>query len=683
MILHLALLALLVLFGFASPLRASAQSDTPSGSSRHDLRAEEDTLGIAKEEETVVTASRHAQRISEAPSNVYVITDDDIRMSGAIDLPTVLRRVPGLEVMQMSASEFNVSARGNNQTVANKMLVLIDGRSIYLDIQGALFWKVIPITLPEIKRIEVLKGPASALYGFNAFDGVINIITKTPQEMKGTTLQFGGGEYGTITASATQAGSVDKFGYRLSVGHDQTNQWRNRDALSFRSDRFNALTEYRLSPESRVFLEGGLVDANRNEGPFTNTVTPLTPAVDGFGRVGYERKNFFVRAFYRKFTSDSNVLTFPTLAAFGPGGTSNLRVTSRDGNPIRSTKADTVDIEAQHALEFGSVDRLTYGVNYRHNMLSDNWIDQFSREDRLGLYVQNEWMPTNQVTLVTGLRYDLHTEIPGTISPRAALIYRPAENHTFRAAISLAYRQPTLTETHNDILQTTTLFGVPCLPFAVPPPCPLPIKGSSNLSPEQIISYELGYQGWFLRHRLRARADVFFNHISDLIEPETRGNTVVFVNNQGAADIYGGELGLEFRATSWLSGFANYSIQEIGQSINTEIRRAAPRFKFNAGLQGDWENGINGEVVYHYYGSATYPISTAFSDLSGPPLNVPLLNPMVGSYSLLNIRVGYRFWKDRAEAAVSAFNALNDRHQEHPLGETIGSRVMGWLTLRL
>ena len=95
-----------------------AQSDTPPTS---------DSLDLLKEEETVVTASRHAQRISEAPSNVYVITDDDIRMSGAIDLPTVLRRVPGLEVMQVTGAQFNVSARGNNQTVANKMLVLTEG----------------------------------------------------------------------------------------------------------------------------------------------------------------------------------------------------------------------------------------------------------------------------------------------------------------------------------------------------------------------------------------------------------------------------------------------------------------------------------------------------------------------------------------------------------------------------
>jgi iron complex outermembrane receptor protein len=197
----------------AQPAIATDQQQTgPAGVSEE--------LELLKEE-TVSIAMRHEQPISEAPSNVYVITDEDIRQSGAVDLPTVLRRIPGMEVMQTTGAEFNVSVRGDNQLNANKLLVMVDGRSIYIDVQGTVLWKLLPVTLPEIKRIEVLKGPASAVYGFNAFDGIINIITKSPEEMKGTTLQFGGGEFNTITSAAIQAGTVGKLGYRLSVGHDQ------------------------------------------------------------------------------------------------------------------------------------------------------------------------------------------------------------------------------------------------------------------------------------------------------------------------------------------------------------------------------------------------------------------------------------------------------------------------------
>ena len=98
-------------------------------------------LELIKEEETVSIASRHEQPISQAPSNVYVITDEDIRHSGATDIPTILRRIPGLEVMQTTGADFNVSARGNNQLTANKMLVMVDGRSIYVDAAGIVFWE--------------------------------------------------------------------------------------------------------------------------------------------------------------------------------------------------------------------------------------------------------------------------------------------------------------------------------------------------------------------------------------------------------------------------------------------------------------------------------------------------------------------------------------------------------------
>ena len=142
---------------------------TEESSTQTDLPLIEE-LQLIKEEETVSIASRYEQPISQAPSDVYVITDEDIRHSGATDIPTILRRVPSMEVMQVTGAEFNVSARGDNQLTANKMLVMVDGRSIYVDSQGLSFWKAIPVTLPEIKRIEVLKGPASVLYGFNALN---------------------------------------------------------------------------------------------------------------------------------------------------------------------------------------------------------------------------------------------------------------------------------------------------------------------------------------------------------------------------------------------------------------------------------------------------------------------------------------------------------------------------------
>lgn len=212
------------------------------------------------------------------------------------------------------------------------------------------------------------------------------------------------------------------------------------------------------------------------------------------------------------------------------------------------------------------------------------------------------------------------------------------------------------------------------------------------LAPEQIVSYEVGYQGWYWKHRVRARADLFFNHLSDLIGSRiTPSGTSQFVNDQGTADIYGGEAGIEVLATRWLSGFANYSYEEIGQNFIGTVRRGAPRSKISAGLRAELENGFSSEVSYYYVGSAIYPIAESFTTLANiPTTGVVAPSGRIGSYNLLNMRAGYRFWQQKAaagymrdaEVAVSVFNALNDEHKEHPLGDTIGRRVMGWLTVR-
>lgn len=630
-------------------------------------------LDLIKEEESVSIASRYEQPISQAPSNVYVITDEDIRHSGATDLPTVLRRIPGIEVMQVTGGDFNVSVRGDNKLQANKLLVMIDGRSIYIDVAGQTHWKLLPVTLPEIKRIEVLKGPASALYGFNAFDGIINIITKSPEELRGTTFQVGGGEFGTISSAAIHAGTQGHFGYRLSIGHDQNAQWRNRDSLAFRDSKFNVHTTYALSQASKVSISGGLVDSNKFEGPVSPTTSFAGTPSQGYADIAYERPNFFVRTWWSHYVNDGRSITNPSLASF-------LQVAGRDFNPTTTTESNSYNVEAQYTQELCNNSRLTYGANYRHNTLSSNLIPQFSRENRLGLYLQEEWRPFQPFTLVAGIRYDLQTFINPTMSPRVALIYQPVEDHTFRLAGSVAYRPPTLIENFLDARASTTL------PPSLPSPPPTSIGGSVNLQPEQIISYEAGYQGWFLKHRLRLRVDAFFNHISDLIN--FPGGVGSRLSNGREADIYGGEIGFEFLVTRWLSGFANYSYQQIGQTFTGPDLRGGPRSKYNIGLRGDWENGLNAEAVFHHYGAATYPVSSAFQEFAVFGVVPP--DPRVGSYNLLNLRTGYKLWKQKAsagylreaEVAVSAFNALNDRHKEHPLGDTIGSRVMGWLTVR-
>lgn len=198
---------------------------------------------LLKEEEPVSIVTRDEQPISIAPFNVYVLTDEDIRHSGATDIPTVLRRIPGLDIMQVTGADSTVSARGDHQLFANKILVMVDGRSTYVDGPWPVFWKSLPVTLPEIKRIEVLKGPASVVYGFNSFHGIINIITKSARELNGTNDRYNlvdGSDVSELGLSGFANFPYQKIGKTLSgVSRRGRLDWKAN--VGIRGDWDNAL----------------------------------------------------------------------------------------------------------------------------------------------------------------------------------------------------------------------------------------------------------------------------------------------------------------------------------------------------------------------------------------------------------------------------------------------------------
>ncbi len=656
-------------------LYAASEEESQTTPTTMDLTLIQEELDFLKEE-SVSIAVLHEQPISKAPSNVYVLTEEDIRSSGAIDIPTLLRRIPGMEVMQTTAADFNVSMRGNNQLVANKLLVQVDGRPIGVDAQGLVSWKVLPVTLLEIKRIEVLKGPAGPTHGFNAFDGVINIITKAPDEMKGSTVQVAGGEFDTISSSAIYGDRHGNFSYRLSAGYDQTNDWDDRDKTALQAYKFNVLTEYRLPAQAKLRLAGGVLKADEFNSPITDTGSSPGDPFQPYALLEYADPHVILRTYWNR--TDTNVQNLPP-----PNLAGILQFSDEDGKTTNDFLYDSYDVLGQHMLEFGNASRLTYGGNYRHNRTSSNYFADAVHEDRLALYVQGEWTGLETLTAVAGFRFDMDTFINPTYSPRGSLVYEPIPHHTFRAAASVGYRPPTAFE-NNQVVITRVNLPPPFGPIITEAP------GSGNLDPEKIISYEFGYQGWFLKHRLRLRVDLFYNQLKDLIQFNTLsgGGSTAPVNG-GEGDIFGGEAGLEILFTPWLSGFANYSYQDFDQKFINQSRRTGAQSKVSAGMRIDMENGLNGEALFHYVGPTTYPISPVF-DSFAPITGEPAPNPRVGSYKLLNVRGAYRFWEERAptgqmrqaEVAISVFNALNDRHKEHPLGETIKSRVMGWVTLK-
>ena len=645
----------------------------PRTSTETDTQLQEEALYL--KEETVSIASRYEQPISRAPSDVYVITDEDIRHSGATDIPTLLRQVPGMEVMQTSAVDFNVSVRGNNQLLANKLLVLVDGRSIYIDQSGQVLWKLLPVALTEIKRIEVLKGPASAVYGFNAFDGVVNIITKSPEDMRGSTLQAAGGELGTLLTTAVHAGTVGDWGYRVSGGHEQNQRWSDKAAPALNSQRLGGIAEYHLADRGRIRAEAGLARANPYNGFLTDVNVSDTHLSQTHALLSYEQNGLILRGSWLGHFSRSTPTIFSPLAPL-------FSLTDRSGRTEQDFSNNTYDFESRYQLNPLQPLKLNIGANYRHIALSSNILSERIAQNRLGLYSQGDWQVSPSLEVSAGLRYDLATFGAPTWSPRGAVVYHITENHAFRFSGSIAHRPPTTTDVGLSLLTSLTFPGSP--------PATSVVLGSTDVKPEQIISYEFGYQGWWWDHRLRTRASGFFNHISDLIAFRNMPNNPLSPSrlvNGGLADIYGGEAGLEVLITSWLSGFANYAYQEIGQTFRGFSRRGFPHHKVNAGLRVT-RSPFTGEILYHHVGSASYPLADIFTGLANVIPMVP--QELIPAYNLLNLRLGYLVWKERsaeypreAEIAVSVFNALNDQHREHPLGDLLGTRVMGWVTVKL
>ena len=669
---------LIIVCWLSGPFRAWAEPSfpIPRTSSETDTQLHEEALYL--KEETVSVASRYEQPISRAPSDVYVITDEDIRHSGATDIPTLLRRVPGMEVMQTNAVDFNVSVRGNNQSLANKLLVLVDGRSIYIDQSGQVLWKFLPVTLTEIKRIEVLKGPASAVYGFNAFDGVVNIITKSPEDMRGSTLQTAGGELGTLLTTAVHAGTMGDWGYRVSGGHEQNQRWSDKAAPALNTQRLGGIAEYRLADRGRIRAEAGLSRANPYNGFLTEVNTSDTHMSQAHGLLSYENNGLLVRGSWNGLFTKTTPTVFPPLAPL-------FSLTDRSGRTDQEASYNTYDFESRYQLNPLESLKLNIGTNYRHIALSSNIVSEHIAQNRLGLYSQGDWQVSPGLEVSAGLRYDLATFGAPTWSPRGAVVYHITENHAIRFSGSIAHRPPTTTDVGLSLLTSLTLPGFP--------PATSVVLGSTDVKPEQIISYEVGYQGWWWEHRLRTRASGFFNHISDLIAFRNMPNNPLSPSrlvNGGLADIYGGEAGLEVLITSWLSGFANYAYQEVGQTFSGFSRRGFPHHKVNAGLRLN-RSPFTGEILYHHVGNASYPLADIFTGLAPIfPAGTTLPQELVPAYNLLNLRLGYLVWKDlaaesprEAEVAVSVFNALNDEHREHPLGDLLGTRVMGWVTVKL
>ena len=611
------------------------------------LAEEEFTFG----EITVISAARREQRISEAPAAITVITDEDIKYSGAITIPDVLRMVPGMDVMQISASDLVINARGYNKEMSNKMLVLIDGRYVYWDFYGIILWDSFPISLEDISRIEIIRGAGSALYGANAFSGVVNIITKSPDESKGTHVSANGGNFNTYVGSIIHAGSSDKYGYKISLGLDETNQWQDKSQPSRDVKRIQGYLEYKIADNSKVLFEAGY---NKGKGE----------TLSGIGRMNREQKmahlkfglnlaNFSTKAFWSRSRGDA--ILEPAL------------------KPYYFT-ANTYDIESQLLFNLGSMNSVILGGNYRLNVAESDLIDQDHRQNLIAGYIQDEFKPSENFAFTIGLRYDIHPLVKEQFSPRANLLISPFKEHYLRLSYGTAFRSPSFIESY---LYENSDISSMISPLLPPNTIIVQARGNADLFPEKITSYEIGYQA-LLSPKFWAKLDLFYNNLEDFIAFKTigyqdvspilgypAGSVIVpgikSYTNAGKSKAIGGEFGFEFIAARWLQAAINYSYQDITWEEDDPLTpenekgqrvKFSPRDKINGNLRLNFDNGLSANLMVHYVGETEKNETWAYGK--------------VDAYTLVNFRLGYRFLKETTELGVTVYNLFDKKHFEYP-----------------
>ena len=659
-------------------------------------------------EETVVTASKTAQSPLDAPNSTSIITEQDIRLSGITKIPELLRRLAGVDVAEMTGSQTEVSLRGFNQRLSNKILVLVNGRSVYVDMLGATIWGALSIGVEDIERIEVVRGPGSALYGADAMNGVINIITKAPGE-GGSGFNVGYGDNNTTHGTAYASGRDKELAWRMSAGYDYLPRW-SREVPSGRQDLSLGVNDQNVSQETyrmdgtvtrqigkdvTVGVQGGYVSGSfelLGLGPVNDI---LIPNFYGSDVTAYlNSKHFEARVFLNRLEG------IDTLNA-GTIGQSLLPATFN---------TSVLDGEIQYIDQFetgSSIDHdLHVGLNYRLKDVTWTYLAATEVENHAGFFVHDEIKLGKRVAVIGDYRADYVPYLNSIVqSPRASVLFHPSDRSTIRGIVGTSFRTPTFLESYTGLN------------------IPLPVTGGSQLSqaawpdqsgfkvqPEQSFTTEIGY--------LNSDSDVFtfdsavfYNHVSNLIDiAPTRPVTVGDLNNPAVQSydpssssyalflgsfenqcqqygVYGAEIGARTNPLEGLDFYANTTLMSVNQDnsncsqeqlslIANDARTSA--VKVNVGVQLRTKVGIDGSLDFHYVSPQDWAEQVV--DLTKQQIVYQSFH--LNDYELVNMSVGYRFLRNQAEVRGVAFNLLDDEHREHPFGQVVGRRLMGFFSYK-
>ena len=719
------------LSGVAVPVRGAQQPATPAQTPQPAPKPEQKPDPQAEdpqkyEETVVVSASRSEEKLINAPATMTVIGAQTIQSAPSQNFAELLRTVPGLNITQVSARDINVTSRGATGTLATGQLALLDGRSLYQDFFGFVMWDFLPVNLNEIRQIEVIRGPASAVWGANALNGVVNVITKSPREMQGTSAILGVGGFDreadasgasqgagtTFYISGTHAQAVnDRVAFKLSAGgYTQDpysrptgaipcdrpaqcivprNAYPNFTNQGTAQPKFDGRVDYDYPDGRRLTFSGG---AAGTDGIMHTGIGPFDinrGSVMGYGKMNFTNKGFRAGFF-------TNVLN---------GDAANLLSVDPAGKPIAfSFLTKTFDFEASNVQAIRNKHVLTYGGNLRFNTFDLSIAPDAENRTEGGAYVQDEIFLANPLRLVVGARVDRFDYLDDFVfSPRVALMVKPQENHTMRLSYNRAYRSPSVINNFLDIQISEPLNLGVFVPALAGQIYRIPIRatGNTDLSETLVDAYELGYSGVIANGRAivsaafyvnKTKDDIFFTELTAqrwtastpppgwplppaviALTPAKSFPAAFTYLNFGRTTQKGFEIGLNSTVSRDVGMYVNYSFQATPDVNFPGV--ANPLSEVNLPAKNRFNIGVNynrGRFLGDL--NVTYSDSAFWQDVLDDRYH-----GTTEAYTLVNGGAGVRWLNNRITTSIKGTNLANQRIQQHVFGDIIKRGVVGEL----
>lgn len=597
----------------------------------------------------VTSVSKKRQALSESAAAIFVITADDIKHSGVTSIPDALRMVPGMNVSRIDSNKWAVSCRGLNSRFSANLLVLIDGRSVYTPTFSGVYWEVNDVMLEDVARIEVIRGPGATLWGANAVNGVINIITKSSGDTQGTLVSAGIGSTDTLISSARYGGTlVGDTSWRIYGKYFDRNELAYTSGMNAGDGwdmmRSGFRLDSALTPNDNLRFQGDIYRGGIHQElgmaadtpPFMGAVRVETP-VSGWNLLSrWERTRSSTSNFALQIYVDTTERT----------------------EDIINEKRKSVDVDFQSRFAADTRHDIIWGARYRYTR--DHFVDSaivdmdpLSREDRLfSVFVQDEIsLPDNRLRLTIGSKLE-HNDYTGVeIQPSARLLWALSDSNRFWTSVSRAVRTPSRIEIDSVVTYLGLPSQIPGVPLLVS------IVGNENFGSEKLMAYELGYR-FIPDRKFFMDVALFYNEYDMLryteIQPVyftgTSFRQDLLIINSGRMETFGGELALALKPSDFFGCDLAYSF--LGHDFNGFEIGGFPRHQVTARGGFKFGKSLDLDIWLRYVDNTT---ATFFlSDT---------LWYQIDEYLTTDVRLGWRI-TPKFEFSLVGRNLLEGRHME-------------------